>query len=111
MSDVIAVKESDLATTIANLQSNYDNISKSFSDASDIVSQICACVEGEVSDTIRSKFSEFDLQFPIARENLQSFIDDIKNVNIAFDNAQSSVSTNEVEVDKGGEFINVNNKV
>lgn len=109
MENVIRVEKNELNTLISNLQTYYENISTYIEDAEEIVAKLLTFFEGEIPDSITSKFGEFQLQFPNLKKTLESFIEDFKKLDVAFEDEQSEISTDEVELDKGGEFINVNN--
>ncbi len=105
--DDITINENLLNTTILNLQKYRDNISNNLNNERELFSKISSCIEGEIGDSIKNKLSQFDIQFDLLLENLESFIEDFKNVVIAFKEQDSSITLKEVETDKGGETINV----
>ena len=110
MSDTIAVNSKELVKDISSLETQYENVSKAFNDMSNIVSRMSSYCEGNILDTIKYKYSQFESQFPAIKNNLESYIEDLKKVSTGFDTLQSSVSTSEVNnLEEGGELVHVNN--
>ena len=107
MDDVIRVEEKDLNVLITNLQTYYDNISQCLNDMEETMAKMPSCFEGEIPDSISNKFKEFEDKFPIVKGNIESFVQDFKNLDTAFKNEQNAVYVSDVEEDKGGDFINV----
>ena len=107
MSDKIAVEEKGINTLISELFAYYENISKYLESIDESALKISSSFEGEIRDAINTKFIEFQDQFPKLKAILESHIEDIKKLNVHFKDEQSSISTNEIESVKGGEFIDV----
>lgn len=109
MSDNITLNSGETEKASSNLDNYYSDIEKSLIDMSDIMVKISSQLEGELSDAVLSKFAEFESQFPTINTNIQSYVNDFKNLVVSFAEQDSSVAAQDVSTaQKGGELVNVN---
>ena len=109
MSDNITLNSGETESAAGNLDNYKSDIEKSLSDMSDIMTKISSLLEGELSGAIFNKFSEFENQFPTINTNMQSYVNDFKNLVVSFAEQDSSVAAQDVSTaQKGGELVNVN---
>lgn len=104
----IALSSNDTETLSFDLDNLQEDIEKSLLNMSNLMSNISSVLEGEVSDGIVDKFSEFETEFPVIGSNLKSYVKDFKNLVTNFDEQDKDAHTDNVtDAKKGGELINV----
>ena len=103
--DISSIDTETLSFDLDNLQ---EDIEISLLNMSNLMSNNSSVLEGEVSDGIVDKFSEFETEFLVIGSNLKSYVKDFKNLVINFDVQDKDIHTDNVtDAKKGGEFINV----
>lgn len=105
--DIIAVNDEKMNSLISDSIELDTDIIKCLNDMQEMMSVLYKGIEGEVSDSISNKFSDFDSQFSMLIENIESYTKDFQNACKRFNMIQSRVSLNDVEKGKGGESVNV----
>ncbi len=105
MDDSISISESELKTVIDNLSSESTEISKSLEDISKLFDSFE--FEGEIGDSIRTKFTAIEDTFSVVKTNVESCITDLQNLVTKFNDENSSTSLGDVDLAKGGETLNV----
>ena len=104
----IALSSNDTETLSFDLDNLQEDIEKSLLNMSNLMANISSVLEGEVSDGIVDKFSEFETEFPVIGSNLKSYVKDFKNLVTNFDEQDKGAHTDNVTAaKKGGELINV----
>lgn len=112
MSNTIAINENEISTLIDNLTTSGEEVLKSLEEMSKVMSNLQNSIQGEVGDSINGKFSEYEEKFPYIKENLESYIQDFKNLVTSFKDEDNSVDAGEAsKAVEGGELINVRNQV
>ena len=110
MSDTIALNDIETVNLSDKLTIYSTEIETSLNNMCDIISKMSTALEGEISNSIKSKFSYFESQFPQINDNIQSYIQDFKNLVIDFTTQDASTrveSVNQVS-NEGGDVVNVN---
>ena len=112
MSEQISLLNTDAKRVTSNLENYSTDIENSFKNMSVTMGKLSSALEGEVADSLSSKFVEFEEKFPVVMDNMKSYIEDFKNLVTSFKNEDKRIHTNDVaRVRKEGEFINVNNQI
>lgn len=110
MSDNIALNSNETENVVVNLSNFETDIEKSLFDMSEIMVKISSLLEGELSGTILSKFSEFESQFPTINSNIKSYVNDFKNLIVSFNEQNIALNVQSVDmINEGGDLVNVNN--
>ena len=108
MSDNITLNSGDTETLSQNLSNFESDIEKSLFDMSEIMVKISSLLEGELSTTILSKFSEFESQFPTISSNIKSYVIDFKKLVVSFNEQSINVNVDAANIaKKGGDLVNV----
>ena len=104
----IALSSNDTETLSFDLDNFSDDIEKSLFNMSNLMANISSVLEGEVSDSIIDKFSEFETEFPVIGSNLKSYVKDFKNLVTNFDEQDKDTHTDNVtDAKKGGYLVMV----
>ena len=110
MLDSIVLNSSEtdkLSNDLSNLETD---IVKSLSDMSNIMVRISSFLEGDLSDSIISKFGEFESQFSTISSNMMSYVNDFKKLVVRFDEQNIDIKVDSANIaKKGGDLVNVNN--
>lgn len=104
MSD-ISISEDELKLIINQMNSESLEISKCFEDISKLFDTLT--LEGEIADSVISKFDAISANFPIVKNNVESCVTDLEHLITKFNEQSSSISLGEVNLAKGGETVNV----
>ena len=103
--DDISISEGDLKIVINQLNSESLEISKCLENISKLFETLS--LEGDIADSIKSKFDLITANFPIIKDNVVSCITDLEHLITKFNKQTSSISLGEVDLAKGGETVNV----
>lgn len=104
----IALSSNDTETLSLDLDNLHADIEKSLFDMSNLMTNISSVLEGEVSNSIVDKFTEFEEEFPVIGSSLKSYVQDFKNLVANFDEQDKNAHTENVtDAKEGGELINV----
>lgn len=108
MSDNITLNSSETEKVISNLTNYETDMENSLSDMSDIMVRISSVMNGELFDSILKKFSEFESQFPTINSNIQSYVNDFRDLVVKFSEKDTELNTGEaLKAKEGGELVNV----
>ena len=107
MDSEIALSETNLTTIIDKMNSESVEISKSLEDISILFDSLNSSISGDLADAIKNKSAAIEDNFLVIRNCIESYVTDFKNLAIAFNNQNSSVSMGDVDLAKGGETVNV----
>lgn len=106
--DNVTVRSGEMNVMLSNIATYESEIKRSLNDMEDKMSQLSSAIDGEVADCINRKFSEFSIQFPTIKENIESYSTDFKNVVSRFIAENKNISLESIETqEEGGEFVNV----
>ena len=108
MSDVMASNDENLTEIIKKSDDIILEVGNNFTTMSDLFDNISSVLEGDLSDSIVSKFSEFKDKFATILDNFNSYSSDVTNIRDNHVEEDNSSSTSAVTIDEGGDIINVN---
>ncbi len=109
MTNDISISETELNIIINEMNSESLEMFKCLESLSNLFDSLNQSLEGEIADSIKSKFESIEADFPIIKSNIESYSTDLKNLITKFNVQDSSISLKEVDLAKGGEIINVKN--
>ena len=93
----IALSSNDTETLSFDLDNLQEDIERSLLNMSNLMANNSSVLEGEVSDGIVDKFSEFKTEFPVIGSNLKSYVKDFKNLVLNFEyNAKNVASVPQI---------------
>ena len=74
------IGSNDTETLSFDLDNLQEDIERSLLNMSNLMANNSSVLEGEVSDGIVDKFSEFETEFSVIGSNLKSYVKDFKNL-------------------------------
>ena len=108
--DSMGTNEKGLDSLILELSNISETIASCLSSMETLINDTSLYFQGDVADSLRNKFSNIILEFPVINSNLESFKNDfinIKNNHIGFD-INFNTSTVEKTTTEGGDYSGVN---
>lgn len=108
--NMIGINVENLDNLVTELSTICTNLSVCFDELKDNIFETTNCFKGDVGDTMRDKFKEFESQFPTVLSNLNTYIDDFVTLKNNHINFEKNIILSEVEKlsIEGGDFSGVN---
>lgn len=108
MADVMASNEQALTDISKKADDIITEVKSNFDTMNDLFDSINTVLEGNLSDSIVSKYTEFRDNFDTIVSNLSSYSEDVVTIRDNHADKDNASTTSAVTINKGGDIINVN---